>query len=535
MKRFIQGILERSRYFAAYASGKRIRLALATVILPVSLGLFPLLFIYAQNTGEMAARDILVPALLVCLSAVIGTGIMGFILKSLSKGSLLTAILLFSFFTYGRVLQVLPAVLGTGHFLLPLWGAVIAACFIGIGRSKRGVDRLCRVLMQVGVGLVILQVARAGYFLTIRGKARLSEAAPASAMTADAALPDIYYIVVDGYGRSDILKEMYGVDNSPFIGFLKDNGFHVPEGSNTHYCQTAFEICAVLNMDYIDALGEFDRAMTDREPVVEKLKNNRVIKLLKDAGYSTVAFFSGYSYTELENSDVFLKPKGAMSEFENVLLSTTVLPAAQPGEDPAFARHRRMVTYALDKLPRVTEAGSPKFVFAHIISPHPPFVFDEQGNPLAQREAYNMLDGDHFRNGRGGSLAQYIEGYSGQVKYLTTLLQIMIEKLLQNHGENKPIIILQSDHGPASELTWESFEKTNIRERMGNLNAYYLPGHETEPQYADIDPINIFRTIFNVYFGARLQLLPGKNYFITWSHPYDFIDVTDRLTGEQGN
>ncbi len=39
-------------------------------------------------------------------------------------------------------------------------------------------------------------------------------------------LTDIYFIVLDGYGRSDVLKEFYEYDNSDFLRGLKEKGFY---------------------------------------------------------------------------------------------------------------------------------------------------------------------------------------------------------------------------------------------------------------------------------------------------------------------
>ena len=37
--------------------------------------------------------------------------------------------------------------------------------------------------------------------------------------------PDIYYLVLDGYGRSNVLLSDYGFDNSEMIAALRDRGF----------------------------------------------------------------------------------------------------------------------------------------------------------------------------------------------------------------------------------------------------------------------------------------------------------------------
>jgi hypothetical protein len=39
--------------------------------------------------------------------------------------------------------------------------------------------------------------------------------------------PDVYYIILDGYGRQDVLQREYGFDNSEFINALQSRAFYV--------------------------------------------------------------------------------------------------------------------------------------------------------------------------------------------------------------------------------------------------------------------------------------------------------------------
>ena len=87
-------------------------------------------------------------------------------------------------------------------------------------------------------------------------------------------------------------------------------------------------------------------------------------------------------------------------------------------------------------------------------------------------------------------------------------------------------MILQSDHGSGLRLDMESHEKTDLHERMSILNAYYFPGRSYQGLYPEITPVNTFRVVLNTFFGAGLELLPDRNYFSTWSQPYQFVDVT---------
>ena len=66
---------------------------------------------------------------------------------------------------------------------------------------------------------------------------------------------DIYFIVLDGYGRADILANIYQYNNQPFINKLKVRGFYVAEDSYANYNQTRLSIPSSLNMEYMQNIG----------------------------------------------------------------------------------------------------------------------------------------------------------------------------------------------------------------------------------------------------------------------------------------
>lgn len=516
---------------------KNLKKHVSAFILPLLFGFFPLFFLYAQNAEEMVIRDIFIPLLLVTGFAITATTLLGFILKSFIKSAFITALLLFSYFSYGHVLRILPViqltlgtlVIGTRHFLFLLWIAVLSPVIILIIKTKRDFTQLLHILTAIGGFLILIQVVQAGFVLATRKKVHISENVSSSINAKVKYLPDIYYIIMDGYGGSEILREMYGFDNSSFLAFLKEKGFYVPDESFSHYCQTILSLCAILNMNYIDILGDFDVTSKDRIPVSQKLQNNEVVKLLKTAGYSIVGFESGYYHTNLAEVDAFIEPSGSMSEFENVLLTTTMFPFTQTEENSLFTKHRKKVLYTLDKIPKITEVESPKFVYAHIVSPHPPFIFDENGHPVQYTKFFHMADGSSYTGRNEEIIKSYRKGYSGQITFITELIKIMINKIFERYPGEKPVILLMADHGPGSGLDWKSLENTNIRERFSILQAYYLPGHEGKNTYENISPINMFRVIFNIYLGTRFKVLPNKIYYTTWSRPYDFHEITGQL------
>jgi hypothetical protein len=94
----------------------------------------------------------------------------------------------------------------------------------------------------------------------------------------------------------------------------------------------------------------------------------------------------------------------------------------------------------------------------HIIAPHPPFVFDREGNPVEPDGPYNIFDATDYV----GGVDEYISGYNEQLLYINTLLEETISFVL-DHSDDPPIIVLQADHGPAAYFNWERPEQSCIK------------------------------------------------------------------------
>jgi hypothetical protein len=346
--------------------------------------------------------------------------------------------------------------------------------------------------------------------------------------------PNIYYIILDAYARHDVLEEMYKYDNRDFLSFLKDKGFYVAEKSRSNYCQSVLSLASSLNFQYLDSLAkEVDPEISNRRPLTNLIRNNRAFQFLKQFGYVTVSFdASAWEAVQTTNVDIFFRAPGwGLSTFNSALLNTTpvavvlevlrtynVISAASQ-----YDFHRARSLYAFEKLQEISKQQGPMFVFAHILLPHQPFVFDERGEPINPKsERFALFHTPQASQDR----LEYVEGYRQQVAFTNKKVEETIAKIISDSPE-PPIIILQADHGPASMLNCESADDTNVKERMSILNAYYLPGAGNKELYDEISPVNTFRTIFNLYFGTNFELLKDQSYFSTWAKPYRFIEVTN--------
>jgi hypothetical protein len=342
--------------------------------------------------------------------------------------------------------------------------------------------------------------------------------------------PDIYYIVLDGYGREDVLGEIFGIDNSDFTSYLASRGFVVPSQAQANYMQTALSLASSLNLGYMDDLAsQLGPRSQDREPLVELVRHSVVRKKLAEIGYEIVALSSGSYFTEIRDADLYLSPFATdLNELEGLWLSTTSAAVIENPEAlglsiPSYESRRMLIRYALGQLQSVGERPGPQFVFAHIIAPHPPFIFDAGGGPVEPPWPYHPGDGDTCC----GTDQDYHSGYSAEVAFINSQMMQVIDAILA-HSETPPIILVQGDHGPGSLLNFHDIERTCLRERLPILSAYLLPPEGRSAVYPTFTPVNSFRTVFNTVFGTQLPLLPDVSYYSTWERLYDFIDVSGR-------
>ena len=335
-------------------------------------------------------------------------------------------------------------------------------------------------------------------------------------------LPDIYYIILDSYARQDILNHIYGFNNQPFINYLKKKGFYVASKSQSNYNLTYFSLASSLNSDYINNLTHIlgENSKRYRLPI-NLLQENRVVKFLKQKGYKTVTFDSILSGTYIKGANKIIGPFLCFSEFETIILKVSIFSILL--NKTLYDSHYRFNNYTLNNLSNIYEVESPKFVFAHILSPHPPFVFGTNGKLRNLDYSYNIFDGYNFFSPTK-TYKMYIDGYISQVKYINHKLKIIINKILSN-SKIQPIIIIQGDHGPRSSFHSGDINKPDIRERMSILNAILLPENARQLLYNKISPVNTFRIIFNHLFNKKLPLLKDLYFFSSWTKLFKFNRV----------
>lgn len=346
----------------------------------------------------------------------------------------------------------------------------------------------------------------------------------------DRVFPDIYFIVLDGYGRADTLRDLYGFDNSDFASFLRDSGFYVADQSTPNYPQTELSISSSMNLNYLDSFVDGFGDTSDRSPLRELLQHSVLRRILKEQGYTFVALPSAALFAQITDADIYYDSvSGGVNEFEGVILSSTLVGvfAEAWGTDlpvQGYNLHKRYILSGFGALQTVPELPGPKFVFAHILSPHPPFIFGRGGNFVPPDRPYSTWDASLYT----GDREEYKKSYIDQMVFVNSEMKKVVNSILEK-SKNPPIIIIMGDHGPGAYYDMLELDDSCLMERFSILNAYYFPDGNYELLYPSITPINSFRVVLDQYLETDMDLLENRNYFASWLSPYQFADVSDRI------
>jgi hypothetical protein len=492
---------------------------------PILFAIYPVLALLANNIHEVSVSVLWRPLVIVMLGVGICLLLLQLLLRDIGIVSLITSFIIIIFFSYGRLYEYLKttslAVIGIvrHRYLVVIFIALLVVGVWFIIKRIRDTKTATRILNLVSIVLVTFPLFQTGtYLLKAASDERTVEdwvpAASLPTLEAKADKPDVYYIILDTYTRSDAMINDLGFDNSDFIRQLEGLGFYVAGCSRSNYNNTVNSLVSSLNMSYLPELyAQAAREGLSENDIWVLLKPNVVRRNFENLGYEIVAFDTGYEWNSMDDADLYLS-RGRYSfanqfinPFEQMLMDTTVLSIYNDfmqkavwdkygGNSHPLANYIGQEEFILDKLPKLAAISEPTFTFAHVNIPHPPYVFSLDGyltDPNYWSGQYmNAADEEHFRS-----------GYIQSVEYINSRMLTIIKEITQN-SSIQPIIIIQGDHG-----YWK-----DVGGIHPILNAYYLPGIQNNELYPTISPVNTFRLIFNEYFGGQYEFLQDNSFDI---------------------
>lgn len=498
------------------------------IFYPLLFALFPVLSVYSANLALIPFRMMLRPLLIVAVAAFLIWALAALIFRSWQRGAVATSVFIGCSFSYGQFLRLfnsmdIPEFMWNGFWV----GSVALLILLIVWKWKWH-----KLLNFMSAALVISAGGQILYgFANV---VKRSQKQPiATAKTTVKERPDIIYIVLDGYGRSDALKRAMGFSNDSFIQGLESRGFFVAKDSRSNYCQTELSVASSLNMDYIQNLVPAEAVkIGDRRSLKELVDESAVVSYLHERGYVFAAITGNFPSLEFETADINLHSISGFSLIETALIQMTPLRSGFYIANTMFAQRRDWIASSFETLGTLgVKSSLPRFVMVHILAPHPPFAFGPNGEHLAPQPPFGYWDGSDYLD-FVGSPEDYRKGYSGQAEYIGKRVLQAVDAILGASGP-KPVIMIQGDHGSKLRLDQATLDRTDVNECFPNLAAYYAPEPVREHLYDGITPVNSFRTVFNGLFGEKLPMLEDKSWYSPFPVPFQFTEVTQRIANHQ--
>jgi len=504
--------------------------------------IYPSLALLSTNIREVELGVVLRPLLF----SLVGTAVLLIVLqlffKNWTQASLMTTAVLLFLFSYGHITRLLSDRLDPSLYkgiqitIYLIFLALMVLAWRWLARKRPRIQEWTGPVNIFALVLILFPVLQiAGFVMGISPNTAPSTAAsddvvftgetdqtnqgspttnPVPAGDNPNQYPDVYLIVLDGYSRADTLKVL-GYDNSEFLKSLEDLGFYVAQCSRSNYRHTLLSMSSTFSMDLLwRAIPNAGATDSNTEPLYERLIHNPVRSDFEQRGYTTVAFQTGYQWDQWTDADYYLvqppdtntKKSSPLTPFEYLFLKNTAIYPFIENSSLTVQRyysHYKQVNFTLDELPKVaTSIPGPKFVYAHVMSPHTPYIFLPDGSLNTDSRFYNT------ETGTPSNPKLQADGYINNIQFLNSRMLKILDEIIKN-SKIPPIIVVQGDHGYVLE-----------ERRFNNLMAFYFPKDGNASLYPTITPVNTFRLISNLYFGTNLELRNDVSNESDVGHPY---------------
>lgn len=420
------------------------------------------------------------------------------------------------------VLAMASVLLLVERYVLPPGGRTIR--WVRVGRVF---GRLAVILM-IAIAIQAVQLGTiADALRSVTHETGLRPSLPTPTNPAD---PDIYMVLVDGHARPDIVSGVFGRDESAFVGALAVDGFTVAPKSRSNYTQTAETLSSMVNQAH---LADIDRmngllAGTEGRPVGAIVRNvindNATFTFLRSRGYEIDAISSGFEQVAMREADRFIDT-GQINEFEIAVLRRSVLNHLLAWLTPDFvsSQQRERIQGVFDEFAASPSwsGDRPRFVFAHVPSPHAPWVFHADGSPRTVADIQNFFA--ETPASVGLSNAELALAYGDQVVDSDRRLIAALDQLTTAiAARGRPaVVVVFSDHG-----SWVYADGGDIRLRFKNLVAVRATDTKLtlEP---NVTLVNLLPSLFEQLYGAGWVRRADTQYRFGPRDSFDLIAVPD--------
>jgi hypothetical protein len=320
--------------------------------------------------------------------------------------------------------------------------------------------------------------------------------------------PDIYYLVFDRYPGPRSIELGFDIEN-PLYDELRARGFYLADRSHANYQKTTFSLNSTMSAELLDGRGRAEAVLgtTDTSAPYSRIRNSNVARFLKARGYYYVHVGADFDGTRTNALADFTFEHDITSDFGAAFIESTALPGILRRVGVAGAANEQRydwTTRELDLLEHLADRPGPEFVFGHVLLPHPPYIFEADGDFISDAQASRTSRAERWEN---------------QLMYTNKRLLAIVDNLLDRPESERPVIIVQSDEGPYpaglggnTGIDWTTATPVEREIKFSILNAWYVPDGRDIGLYPQISSVNTFRLLFNAYFGTTLPLLPDDSF-----------------------
>lgn len=364
------------------------------LIHPILFAVFPILYLASENLGQVIWHEVIRTPILISLAATLLLYLACWAtIRNAINAGILTSLFLVMFYSYGHFHSLLNQIVTSSdsgvteklnHTLtFPACATLFFILAWFVGKSKRDLNAAARSFTVAGLVLVFFsasgilkrEMKNAGLKERLITEAGCSKTVPQSGSNTEGAnYPDIYYLILDSYTNNTNLKADYHFDNFEFTSYLEAQGFYIADQSRSNYATTSLSISSSLNMDYVnDLVRPLGVDSADHTFLFNQIRNNQIQKFLNSKGYSIIQLVTPLSI--LTNNPCVDRNIRSVytNEFLLHLIKMSALSPFVTVLNIVRDDFRRGILNGFEELKKAPSMPGPKFVFAHFITPHPPF------------------------------------------------------------------------------------------------------------------------------------------------------------------
>ena len=338
--------------------------------------------------------------------------------------------------------------------------------------------------------------------------------------------PNVYFFILDGYGRSDELVKV-GINNNYFIKDLRDKNFFVASKSTSNFMSSRYNFDGLYSMNYPDLKND---NQLERKKKIQG--DNLVINTFKSLGYRHIRMGPNQAKNQdctgkedhclFKINEVDGSADGLGSIYLKLFAMTPIYKAVTFIYSNKFKRNvykKSTIANAENEWKKIwNETEKPFFMEINVWQPHAPYLLDRECKEVKDIIDYHLLGTGKVQ------LSKEIEHYGNEIHCVNKQMISFIKSIKDKDPYS--IIVIISDHGHSfftnMNIEPEKWTDKSIISRSANLWAAQFPEKCNNRFYDSVSVVNTFRFVFSCIFNQKIPLLEDK-VFVHGKGEYRFV------------